>query len=85
MSGVGEVTAEPVVNRGLVGRGGGVAGVEQLVGGFGVGVGGRDIAFQGGGQTPGDGHEAVLVVLPVAYLDGRVGRVEVAQFQVERF
>ncbi len=75
---VGEVTAEPVVNRGLVGRCGGVAGVEQLVGRLGVGVGGRDIALQGGGQTPGDGHEAVLMVLPVAHLDGRAGRVEIA-------
>ena len=59
--------------------------MEQLVTGFGAGVGGRDIAFQRGGQAPGDGHQAVLVVLPVAYLEGRPGRVEIAQFQAERF
>ena len=83
--GVGEVTAESVVNRRLVGGPGGVAGVEQLVAGFGAGVGGRDIAVQRGGQAPGDGHQAVLVVLAVAYLEGRAGRVEVAQFQAECF
>src|SRR5689334_759415 len=76
--GVGEVTAEPVVNRGLVGGPGGVAGVEQHVAGFGAGVGGRDITVHGGGQAPGHRQKAVLVVLAVAYLDGRAGRVEVA-------
>src|ERR1700736_4815828 len=49
------------------------------------GVRGGDVAFQRGGQAPGDGHQAVLVVFAVAYLEGRAGRVEVAQFQAECF
>ncbi len=69
--GVGEVTPEPVVNRGLVRRPGRVAGVEQLVAGFGAGMGGGDIGIHGGGQAPGDGQKAVLVVFAVAYLDSR--------------
>src|SRR5246127_3966638 len=65
-AGVGEVTAESVVNRRLVRRPGRVAVVEQLAGGFGAGVGGGDVAVQRGGQAPGDGHQAVLVVFAVA-------------------
>jgi hypothetical protein len=81
---VGEVPEQPVVDRGLVGRFGRVAGVEQAVGGFRVVVRGRDIAL-GGGEAPGDGHDAVLAVLAVAHLDRGARRIEVAQFQVERF
>ena len=59
--------------------------MEQLVAGLGAGVSGRDITVHGGGQAPGHGQKAVLVVLSVAYLDDRAGRVEVAQFQAECF
>ena len=82
---VGEVPAQAVVDRGLVGRCGRVAGVEQMVGRFGVGVRGRDIRLQRVGEAPGDGHDAVLAVLAVAHLERRAGRVDVAQLQVERF
>ena len=82
---IGEVAAEPVVDRGLVGRCGRIAGVEQMVGRFRVGVRGRDVALQGGGEASGDGHDAVLVVLAVAHLERGAGRIEVAQLQVERF
>ena len=82
---VGEVAPQPVVDRGLVGRCGRVAGVEQMVSGFWMGVRGRDVARQRVGEAPGDGHDAVLVVLAVAYLERGAGRVDVAQLQVERF
>ena len=73
---IGEVAAQPVVDRGLVGRSGRVAGVEQMVGGFRVGVRGRDIGLQRVGEAPGDGHDAVLAVLAVAHLERGAGRVE---------
>lgn len=51
---VGEVAAEPVVDRGFVGRCGRVAGVEQVLGRSRVGVRGRDVALQGGGEACGE-------------------------------
>ena len=82
---IGEVAAQPVVDRGLVSRSGRVAGVEQMIGGLRVGVRGRDICLQRVGETPGDGHDAVLAVLAVAHLDRRALRVDVTELQVQRF
>ena len=76
---ISEVATQPVVDRGFVDRCERVAGVEQMVGGFGVGVRGRDICLQRVGEAPGDGHDPVLTVLAVADLERRAGRVEIAQ------
>src|SRR5450755_481282 len=66
-------------HRGLVGRVGRVAGVEQLVRGFRVGVRSRDVALERGGEARGDGHDAALAVLAVAHLDRGARRIEIAQ------
>ena len=82
---IGEVAAQPVVDRGLVGRLGRIAGVEQMVSGLWIGVRGHDICLQRVGEAPGEGHDPVLTVLAVAHLERGALLVEITQLQVERF